>query len=646
MGGAASDHNFDHSGLVTVAATGCASCHDDTLVSAAAETHNACTSCHDAGTGALIGAAIGQTGSGDCTTCHSGSWDALHPTTATNHSVIVTVGTTGCADCHDDTLVSGATTTHNACTSCHDAGSGALIGSAFGQSGSGDCATCHTGTWDALHPTTATDHGGIVTVAATSCASCHDDTLVSAAAETHNTCTSCHDAITGDLISLAVSKTTPGDCTTCHTTTFKAIHTAHAHTVELAAEDLSFDPPGQLCSNCHVVANWTEIDTIEHNVPTNGADSCATCHNSPRQEVVDAITLGTNPTICLDCHSGKLLTPHGNVDHLALGYVTVGATPCLTCHDPGSAANATVTVTHMDNCALCHTTIPDLLSGVPTSGDCVTCHSGSWEAEHTPELSHTTLVTVGATSCAVCHDDTLVSAATTTHNTCGSCHDANGGLISSAVGTTFATGGDCATCHGSAWETLHPTTNFDHSGIVTVAATGCASCHDDTLISAAAETHNACASCHDATSGALIGSAIGQTAPGDCTSCHSGTWDSLHPTTTFDHSSLVTVAATSCADCHDDTLISAAAETHNTCASCHDAATGALIGSATGQSGAGDCATCHSGSWEAEHTPELSHTALVTVGATDCASCHDDTLVSAATIHIIPVPAVMMPTAV
>ncbi len=194
----------------------------------------------------------------------------------------------------------------------------------------------------------------------------------------------------------------------------------------------------------------------------------------------------------------------------------------------------------------------------------------------------------------------------------------------------MAVGGDCATCHGSDWDSLHPTTAFNHSGLVTVGATGCASCHDDTLISTAAETHNACASCHDAASGALIGSAIGQTGTGDCISCHSGTWESLHPTTTFDHSGLVTVGATSCATCHDDTLVSAAAETHNACASCHDADTGALIGSAIGQSGLGDCATCHSGSWEAEHTPELSHTTLVTVGATNCANCHDDTLISAA----------------
>ena len=76
------------------------------------------------------------------------------------------------------------------------------------------------------------------------------------------------------------------------------------------------------------------------------------------------------------------------------------------------------------------------------------------------------------------------------------------------------------------WETTH-TTDPGHTGIV-VAATSCADCHDDTLVSAAPDTHNACTSCHDTGTGVLIGSAIGQTGLGDCTNCHSGTWDAEH----------------------------------------------------------------------------------------------------------------------
>ena len=410
---------------------------------------------------------------------------------------------------------------------------------------------------------------------------------------------------------------TPVSCTDCHIAQRTNHYEGFTHSGEVGPNDLSFDAPGQPCGNCHVVANWTQIDNIEHNVPTNGAGSCATCHNSPRQEVIDALALGATPTYCLDCHSDMYLTRH--VDHVDLGYVT-DTTTCLACHDSDAVNNGTVTVAHLNNCLHCHTDTTSLAlqPGVPVGGgDCVTCHTGSWDVEHTPAIDHTVLVTVGSTSCADCHDDTLVSAAPETHDACGSCHDANGGLVGSAFGTSFAISGDCTRCHTGTWEALHPTTNFNHTGLVTVGATSCADCHTDTLVSAATETHNACTSCHDAGSGALIGSAIGQTGSGDCTSCHTGTWDALHPTTTFNHGGLVTVGATACANCHDDTLISAATDTHNACTSCHDATTGALIGSAFGRPGSGDCTTCHTGTWEALHpTTTTDHSGLVTVGAT------------------------------
>jgi hypothetical protein len=290
------------------------------------------------------------------------------------------VGTTDCASCHDDTLVSAAAETHNACSSCHNAATGALIGSAIGQTTPGDCTSCHSGTWDAMHPTTTFDHSGLVTVGATSCADCHDDTLISAAPETHNACVSCHETGTGALIGSAIGQTGSGDCATCHTGSWDALHPNHGHTVAVGAADLS---SGISCGSCHAVANWSEIDT-QHNVDTNGAGSCATCHNSSRQEVVDAVALAANPTNCLPCHSNESVA---HADHVVAGYVTVGGvqdhygTTCASCHDPGGDADAAVSVTHGGDCALCHTTIPNLQPGIPDGGgDCVSCHSTS---EHT-----------------------------------------------------------------------------------------------------------------------------------------------------------------------------------------------------------------------------------------------------------------------
>ena len=521
----------------------------------------------------------------------------------------VYVANLSCDTCHQNRASVHATATaHNnriiesRCGECHTSDNSAL-----GSAGSGTLASAAN--VDALHGVVSAMH----------CALCHNYT--GTRLEAGNVRQTIQQGLEG----------TPVSCTDCHVTQRTNHYEGFTHSGEVGPNDLSYDAPGQPCGNCHVVANWTQIDNIEHNVPTNGAGSCATCHNSQRQEVIDALALGATPTYCLDCHSGLYLTRH--VDHVDLGYVT-DTTACLACHDSDAVNNGTVTMSHLNNCLHCHidTTTLALQPGIPVGGgECITCHTGGWEAEHTPALDHTVLVTVGTTDCASCHDDTLVSAAPETHNACASCHNADGGLIGSALGTSFAIIGDCTTCHGGTWSALHPTTSFNHDSLVTVGATGCASCHDDTLVSAAPETHNACTSCHDAATGALIGSAIGQTGTGDCTTCHTGTWDTMHPTTAFNHGGLVTVGATACASCHDDTLVSAAAETHNTCASCHDTATGTLIGSAFGQTGSGDCTTCHTGTWEAEHTPELSHTALVTVGSTSCADCHDDTLVSAAT---------------
>ncbi len=155
------------------------------------------------------------------------------------------------------------------------------------------------------------------------------------------------------------------------------------------------------------------------------------------------------------------------------------------------AANATVDVTHNGDCTLCHTTIPALQTNVPAGG------------------------------------------------------------------------GDCVTCHSPnasvTWEVIHLTNPPSHASLVQVPATGCADCHDNTLVSAAAETHNGCTNCHDADTGALValyGTDLQTFADGgDCTTCHTDTWEGTHTTNMPDHGFLVRVDATSCGDCHDDTLL-------------------------------------------------------------------------------------------
>ncbi len=604
---------------------------------------------------------------GLCTVCHGpeNTWTGQHLNT------VAPDGT--CATCHaarvgnilaghygDTVRTAGnnmAAGSSIRCSACHDGDTlqhagGANIVWAKVEAGLPitTCDTCHENR--AAGHVTATAHD-MLRIIDSSCGSCHTSdttvlgfpgggTLVSAAdvdALHRSDCAVCHNysgsTPAAKTIRQVIQHGLSGNeiiCTACHTDKITGHADPHVHTVGLGPNDLSYDAPGQLCSDCHVVSTWAEIEGIEHNVPTNGPGTCTTCHYSTRQEVIDAIALGANPTNCLACHSDKTLVQHGNEDHVALGYVTGGATPCLTCHDPGVAANATVTVTHLGNCNICHTVVPALQPGIPVGGgDCTICHANTWDVTHTVNTpDHATLVQISTTSCGNCHYDPppLTDAANPKiHNSCSSCHDANGGLISLAVGQDFTTGGDCASCHTGNWEATH-TVVPDHTGLVTVGSTSCAICHDDTLVGV--NSHFNCSSCHDATTGALLSTAIGQSfiIGGDCTTCHAGAWEATHATNTPDHGSLVQVAVTSCASCHDDTLTSPAPDTHNGCASCHDA-NGGLISLAVGQDFTlgGDCATCHTGTWDATHTVVPDHMALVTVSGTTCSICHDDTLV-------------------
>jgi len=88
-----------------------------------------------------------------------------------------------------------------------------------------------------------------------------------------------------------------------------------------------------------------------------------------------------NPINCLPCHSNESIA---NAEHVAAGYVTVGdvqdyyVKTGASCHDSGGASDATVSVTHNGDCALCQTTVPNLNPGIPVGGgDCATCHTGS-----------------------------------------------------------------------------------------------------------------------------------------------------------------------------------------------------------------------------------------------------------------------------
>jgi len=632
-----------------------------------------------------------------CSNCH------YLPTIANLHDLTTPPDAT-CVNCHaakvanvlpghygktvrtaGNNMTAGATIT---CTACHDQSAANHTGGITNGNGSDfvttrlfaawgsvppsiTCDTCHE-TRATLHATATAHNNRIINA---TCGTCHtsdttvlgtpgNGTLTSAAdVDTlhRSDCTLCHN-YTGIKLDTSIVRQviqqglngTQVTCTDCHTDK-TSNHGNFTHPVEVGPNDLSYDAPGQLCSNCHTVANWAEIEGVTHNVPTNGAGSCATCHNSTRQEVIDTIALKANPTHCLDCHSNKQLTVHGTVDHLALGYVVGGTTTCMNCHDPGTAANATVAVTHLSNCSLCHTTVPALQPGIPVGGgDCLTCHTSTWDVIHTVNTpSHNTLIQVATTTCGNCHSDPppLTDAADPkVHNACSSCHDATGARISLAVGKTFAVGGNCTTCHTSTWEATHTVNTPSHNTLIRVATTTCGNCHSDPppLTDAAdPKVHNACASCHDA-NGGRISLAAGKTfaAGGDCATCHTSAWSTIHAP--HSHSVQVSPGDLSydppgilCSSCH---TVANWAEiegiTHNvptngagSCATCHNSTRQEVIDAIALGTNPTICLDCHSNKLLTVHG-SVDHVALgyVVGGTTACMNCHDPGTATNATV--------------
>ena len=163
--------------------TSCVTCHDpgtEENGTVAVIHNNDCSLCHAAGLALQPGL---PAGGGDCTACHTDAWETTHSVNTPDHSALVQVSDSGCGACHNDPpplvdadpINANDPKLHDSCSSCHNS-EGGLYNLAFGKDfvTGGNCATCHTDTWEVTH-TTAPDHTAIVTATGTSCANCHDD---------------------------------------------------------------------------------------------------------------------------------------------------------------------------------------------------------------------------------------------------------------------------------------------------------------------------------------------------------------------------------------------------------------------------------------------------------------------------------------
>ncbi|MDD5760007.1 MAG: cytochrome c3 family protein, partial [Desulfobulbaceae bacterium] len=404
--------------------TNCNSCHTATAGTATGvpvstldnKVHDACTTCHNVTTGALLTVAL-----------------ANDPTTAAS---VTTMAAGDCNGCHGTYFTQHANINH--------ATSRVTV--------SANCATCH----DAVAGGTAPD---AITAPFTGVGEVHGV----------RGCATCHNTTTGALAATSVMApgigVGGGSCETCHGLYFQnhTQHNATTHAVLMRATDLS---NGSACNTCHRRGGTTSVNPLFTNTwgGTDGIYSvhqlgCTECHDSTRTINVGAGYTSVNNVImtavtpgCLDCHADRSAA-HGG--HNATDFVA--DTACTTCH---SATDIVATV-HKNKCADCHmnplgggvrragTDGSALLgdaSGLHRLATCLTCHPVA--TYPTGGIHHDT-VTAANNNCITCHAAVNHTTMIATTTACTGCHTATAGTSTGApVSTTNSMVHDsCRTCH-------------------------------------------------------------------------------------------------------------------------------------------------------------------------------------------------------
>lgn len=584
-----------------------------------------CATCHDPGTGALIGAANGHAAATGCIDCHTATWTNIHDTAAgVTHATRVETDA-ACTTCHGNPtpvtsnardaqatpyIVAGDVHA-TGCALCHTGNNnGGLRSSGLTNADTvakGTCTTCHlvSSTWSTIHTgATGLDHTARVDEAP-SCVVCHTATAggpnglmpVSAADnKVHDTCTACHTAVgalNGGNTTYGGQPIAAGDCDTCHGDYFDThVHGTTGGYVEhdvtyTAGVDLAQDPAAP-CANCHIptiagtLGTWAGV--LEEHVA-----GCGRCHNyvddgqaSPPQAANDnAIASGVGVT-CVTCHTEKL-TPLKHGGHDATHFAWTASCGTAACHD--SATN------------------PDVandIHGDGTTAVCTICHSTSSGGSGTAKVGDNgdadATLGVGAAphasvECITCHDIADLEVTP----------DSLGGIHHNRSGSVVYDPNVCSNCHGA---------NPAHTTQVVTAA-ACTGCHDTTPggylakdaitspFTGAGEVHSAlgCVNCHDFNAAPGYGGSLrpaygdaatlsnngteawvnGADGGGQCTACHTALKGSIHHNT-------ASAANNNCTICHDGTRIAqnhtSTVATQATCiaSTCHTSAT---VGTAT-----------------------------------------------------------------
>ncbi len=336
------------------------------------------------------------------------------------------------------------------------------------------------------------------------------------------------------------------------------------------------------CADCHSM----DLPTEHAKPSSSGSRSCATCHPSPRANLV-----GSWDGTCGACHGatasgGASMAPSRHVA-LAAGHSLAGSAECVTCHSaslPVIHKNATTRIdgTAVDSCLVCHREV-----GAPASlagKTCTTCHSVR-VGDHYDAADHSNFWTLPSTcqgsECHAAGAQDLMAVHTRLQSSfgCMDCHASPSAAVIAAIG---AGNGACDACHpGVSLTTGHlPPHSVDpplmsappsslpaysyytgsHGASPTVE---CAGCHVSDLVEEhlgvadasatprPSRTDSAgvaltCATCHAQPLGTRVYDAINTTHSTACDSCHV-----VHgPPMAIHASTFVTAPPLPCADCH------------------------------------------------------------------------------------------------
>ncbi len=634
---------FDHVGVTPAS---CSSCHNGNTTSGKSASHiptqAACSTCHK--TSAWLPASgmdhTGFTVATNCASCHNG-------TSATGKAATHIPVSSNCIACHSTTSWKPTTWNHTQATVANR------------------CATCHSGAFPPADGPTVNHipYKSLSGVSVANCDSCHKGGYSSwnpgqfhANIAVSNQCATCH---------MSTSYGTTGRPTTAIHSGQTACESCHKSTASWTASkpDHSAFTSATNCANCHNGSAATG-KTGAH-IPTAG--NCVSCHSTSAWKPTKwNHTQAAVANQCSTCHSGAFPPADGpKVNHIPYASLAgVAITNCDTCHKGGFAAWAPAklhtSVSLSSQCASCHLSASYGLTSRPATAIhtgqtvCETCHksTSTWLGSK-PDHSLFT----AATNCASCHNGNAATGKLATHIptsvNCVSCHSTSAWKPTKWNHTQMPVTNQCATCHSGAYPPADgkPVTHIPYVSLTGVAITNCDTCHKSGYAAwnpgrfhASVSVATQCATCHLTGSYGLTGKPATPThsgVTGNCESCHRSTasWLSVQ----YTHAVANAVGTGTCDTCHNGTTSAVSKPaTHipipagtAKCDSCHRSQISFATAVSMNHSvvATGTCKSCHNGGYlsagkqgalakPANHIPEAQ---LLNGASMDCKACHSST---------------------